>query len=452
MVPQQAPPGAVTMLARFAPGALEGVDRGDLTVLPALSLAVGPTEEALRALAPEALEEVVPLLAVGPAARRLVTALDRAAWYLDLHRRRPVEPGAGLLVGRLPGEDGGYPALDPATGRLVADPARDHATEPAVLPVVSLSLGPDPGHPMDRGDPVQAATEALARRALVVMAVGNDGGVGATDTTSAWARAPWVLGVGSAEVDGAGRVDLAPSSSRGTAAQGGSGPFVVADGRSAVPPHPFGTSFAAPRVAGLAADICAAVLQLLRVARAVAGDPADLGVPLVAPLVVDTFSGGDWYPGPARAPLRALPLLGPTPAAQAVFARLATGPAGPLAPTAGAGVIAQVLAVSARPVPGREAHEVGHGYVDREGVVGAVTRITAAGWLTLLGAPARADELPPALAAAPLLDEAGVRDLFAVADAAMPVVMLDRTTYEMAARAEDPAGWIGARVRGPRDD
>lgn len=449
-------PRTGALLARFAPGALAGVAApAGVTVLGSLDLAVGRDEGDLRALRPGTVIDARPLLAVGPAARRLVTALDRAAWFIDLQRRRPPPPSAHLLAGRLPGDDGGYPALDPA-GLLEADPGLDGAaTEPAVIPAVSLSLGPGAGHPVDEGDPVRAATRSLARRALVVMAAGNDGeGPGGVATTSAWARAPWALAVGSAVVDDRdGRVELAESSSRGVAADPRSGPFVIADGRSGVDPRRFGTSFAAPRVAGFAVQICAAVLQLLRVLRRGDGDGAGapaLGVPVVAPLLVDTFSGGTWYPGPPRLPLRALPLCGPGEACARVREHLApAGSAGP-ALRAGADVLARVLAAAARPVPGRGSHQVGHGYVDREGVIGALSRITAGGWLTLLGAAGHVPRLPAPLAGAPLLERAGVRALWAVVDASMPVVMIDRTTYETAVRADDPAGWAGRRCVAPR--
>ncbi|MEQ9418142.1 MAG: hypothetical protein RJQ08_11435, partial [Salinisphaeraceae bacterium] len=242
-------------------------------------------------------------------------------------------------------------------------------------------------------------------------------------------------------------------SSRGLAGDPAGGPFVIADGRSGVDPRRFGTSFAAPRVAGFAVQICAAVLQVLRAAQEAGGqEDAGLGVPVVAPLLVDSFSGGAWYPGPARVSLTALPLCGPGEAAGAVLAHLAASNAGVPALAAGSDVLARVLAAAARPVPGRGPHEVGHGYVDEEAVIDTLARITAGGWLTLLGATDRVGDLPETLAGAPVLDEAGVRDLWALVDASMPVVMIDRSTYEMAVRADDPAGWSGSRVTAGRRD
>jgi hypothetical protein len=111
--------------------------------------------------------------------------------------------------------------------------------------VINLSLGFT--DPFDPDEPVQIATRTAAERQMVVVvAAGNDGpGQG---TLQELAQPDWVLAVGATDPQG----QLLKRSSRGW--PDGPMPAVVSDGTDDVePPMEPGTSFAAPRVAALAA-------------------------------------------------------------------------------------------------------------------------------------------------------------------------------------------------------
>lgn len=379
------------------------------------------------------LERLVEVQPTGPGAWDLVEALDRVALRARRQRERPVRPHPDLVGGRLRGDGAGYPVLRRGGRLLDADPALDWQAEPAVLPVLNLSLGPSSVvHRVDAGDPVQAATYSCSRWALVVAAAGNSGGDGSHETMSAWAEPGWVMAVGATRGGPQGTRELAPRSSRGRRDAPWSGPTLVADGRSALDAELFGTSFAAPRVAGLACHLAAAILQLSHLGQREVGGEV-LGVPLVAPVIVDSFGGGRWFAGPGRLPTPALPIAGPNGLAAEVMGHLARHDPSAIA-RGSAALLGRLLIESAQPLDRYHTHEVGHGEVDREGVIGLLCRLSASDWLERLGLAHHLDAVPERLRTVPLFDEDGLHDLMGVVEASWPLVMCDRRTAEIRVR------------------
>lgn len=68
---------------------------------------------------------------------------------------------------------------------------------------VNLSLQPTAPYPFNEKEAINVATRIAAERGnVIVIAAGNFGGLG-NNTLSPWAVAPWVIGVGAAETNGA---------------------------------------------------------------------------------------------------------------------------------------------------------------------------------------------------------------------------------------------------------
>ncbi|NTU93664.1 MAG: S8 family serine peptidase [Chlorobiaceae bacterium] len=127
--------------------------------------------------------------------------------------------------------------------------------------VMVLSLGPDstkfnPDHPLQK-----ATKSAYDHHIPVVVAAGNFG----PGKMQSLAKAPWVISVGAVDAD----ERLLPIS--GTGLEGQPGPTVVSYGMPAKLPNPDprwpafspGTSFAAPKVAGIAAFIRACIRLII---------------------------------------------------------------------------------------------------------------------------------------------------------------------------------------------
>lgn len=146
------------------------------------------------------------------------------------------------------------------------------------LDVLRLSLG---FHgPFDPEEPLQVGLRALvARGTTVVVSAGNDGP--RNGTLQELARGAWVISVGATDKSGT----LLRQSSRGV--PGGLGPTVVADGTDLVqPPMEPGTSFAAPRVAHVAAFLARSLVLSEVDLRAAVQGPWDLiGPPVALPQV-----------------------------------------------------------------------------------------------------------------------------------------------------------------------
>lgn len=293
------------------------------------------------------------------------------------------QTGAQLYGGRRAGDPIGYPILTVEDGRPMVDfdDALDLPAPGALLPVVNFSVGPTSAtHPFLANDIVNIATYLASRSMVVVAAAGNCGAIG-DGSMSAWAQAPWVLAVG-ATSDEEGTT-LADFSSRGRPGVEGSGPDLVAYGRSDVAPHPMGTSFAAPRVTALARLITAAMAQLGRGLR-VARGAEDHGVPLVGSAILDDFGDELTDHGVEYLPLIALPLVGVD--KDVVGRYIESTPQGVdvrITPD----WLRSFLLDCATPMGGYAAHEVGRGFIDVDRVIGALSRVTFADLDRWFGTP-----------------------------------------------------------------
>ncbi len=203
--------------------------------------------------------------------------------FLNHIRANGTLPNEAWEGGQWPAQ-AGYPRVsesDPSGVEMDVD--RLIEVPPAIMPVINLSLGPKAAMEyLGAGDPVVLAQAALSGSHLLVVAAGNTGGM----IAQPWARSDTLISVGATE-DQAGK-RLAVYSAIGEEDGEGSGPDVVAyggppfDGVDFLP----GTSFAAPRVAQLAAVCQAAVAQLQRSWAVCSGRP-NAGVPLVGVGIVD---------------------------------------------------------------------------------------------------------------------------------------------------------------------
>jgi hypothetical protein len=259
---------------------------------PGLPIAVvdeGITDDqALRAV-----PGVVGVEPLSPDRRSILTGLDRAS-LMAAGRSTPWTVG-GVDAG------GDYPSL--------LDGPQGSIAPPAVCAVVNLSLGErdDALVPTSPDDSVVHALEHLSRTVVCVVAAGNGHNARYDfETLSPWAESPAVLSVG-ATVDEDG-TELAPYSARGSALRPELGPDVLAWGRSAVAPHPPGTSFAAARVSAMVAFARAWLWNVRANVDLALGRPT--GVPLVGVFVIDIgFMSDDRQYSPP-APWAALPLIG----------------------------------------------------------------------------------------------------------------------------------------------
>jgi hypothetical protein len=283
------------------------------------------------------------------------------------------------------------------------------------LDVARLSLGFYDAY--DPEEPLQVALDALvAARVPVFVAAGNDGP--GDDTQQELARNPRVVSVGAVDADAA----LLPSSSRGT--PGAIGPMFVADGTDYHPqPMESGTSFAAPRVAHVAAFLTRCLMLSrsdLGAARSAAWDESVPSIDL--PVVGFADTGYDpakslWRPGPIAGSILA---QGKTaawfprdPREQQWYVRVLqaleeTGRSYSL--TVDPATVVRAVRASARPVAGAP-HEVGYGLVGQEFARELVGDLRPSLWLSVFVPDAVRDLGATRLAAldtelGPLWDEA----------------------------------------------
>lgn len=168
--------------------------------------------------------------------------------------------------------------------------------------VLVLSLGP-PSTEFNPDDPLQVATKsAYDHNIPVVVAAGNFG----PGKLQALARAPWVISVGAVGADAL----LLPDSSTGPL--GGEGPTLVSYGLPPEITNPDpkwekfgpGTSFAAPRIAAVAAFVRACLrLIIANLAAQQSNQWSDMSEPFKVPVVGVVDTGVD----PTRLP--PLPLI-----------------------------------------------------------------------------------------------------------------------------------------------
>jgi hypothetical protein len=264
--------------------------------------------------------------------------------------------------------------------------------------VINLSLGFT--DPFDPDEPLQVAMRtAVERQIVVVVAAGNEGPE--QGTLQELAQANWVLAVGASDADG-GR--LLKRSSRGLPA--GPKPALVADGTDEVaPPMSPGTSFAAPKVSGLAAwtrcclelsrsDLIATAegpwgletdwIMLPRVGFADTGydpDKAQTTRGILAQQMFDRTQDRvrlvredrerDWY------------------AALVQWLRTSDVPCQvAVTPTE----IRRALVLMSRPVAGAQAWEAGAGFIDGDQVNSFLANLTPSRWLSIFCPAAVTDE------------------------------------------------------------
>lgn len=244
------------------------------------------------------------------------------------------------------------------------------------IDVLSLSLGPS-GFEFNPDDPLQVATHHVFQTGVpVVVAAGNDGKKG-DGTLQPLAQAPWVIAVGATDP----QRELLEISSRGR--RNGPFPTVVTFGDppvtyigEGIPEFCPGTSFAAPQVARIAILIAKAMELLV-------GNWNDAGTSSWAdesrPIRLSKFGIADTGIDP-----RAIEPL-PATVASAVAAHkdhltfvrtehdyrwltavrdLIEGRTSPLINVAPE-LVKEVLKTIAEPLPGRERHEAGFGFVSR---------------------------------------------------------------------------------------
>lgn len=346
--------------------------------LPLVEIECGQ-EMARRVASLSGVEVVLPALQTLDKTRSVAIGIDLLAAIERAHRNG--QRSNYLFGGRLSGEAPGYPFIRYEADRLIvdADLSKEWSTEPAIMPVINMSLGTKPtDYPFLRNDIVNLATYgvAVAQSQLIVISAGNCGhDENELETMSAWAQPSWVLSVGATE-DAGGKI-LAKYSARGTPDDPLSGPDVVAWGRSGIHPYPQGTSFAAPRVS-FYAMICAAALLQLRHGFQVAGGQAVEGVRLVGLGMIDSWGKKIWQDINPRLPMPALPVIGLDMNGITNIARTAAEHGINFNVRGNAEILRSLLTAAAQPIPGYEKHEVGFGFLNEQLVLDYIATLNGA--------------------------------------------------------------------------
>ncbi len=342
-----------------------------------------------RLAAIEGVHVVVAPMAIADEVQTIAAGIDYLAARADTERvtryRGPfVDPDGALL---------GYPVTRIVDGRRQVQFDASLATplEPPLMPVISMSLGTTAlDYPSVPDDLVNLITAGISDRILTVAAAGNCGEIAGRETVSAWAQPAWVLAVGASDDEAGTR--LADYSSRGVPGDPTSGPDLVAYGRSAVPNYPEGTSFAAPRVTGLALICAAALLQLRHASRAHLG--LDEGIPVVGAGMIDTFGDEIWDPPKGAEELPALPLAGPDRESVTRAVEMAAAEGITVDVQVPPPLLRALLIGACRPMPGYEPHQVGSGFIDLSGVLRLLGSLSGAELVGWFGDRPMSPELP----------------------------------------------------------
>jgi len=332
------------------------------------------------------IEVVLPALQTLDKTRSVAIGIDLLA---SIEKAQRNGQGSNYLFGgRTSGEAQGYPFIRYESDRLMvdADSSKEWSTQPAIMPVINMSLGTKPiDYPFLRNDVVNLATYGVASAGaqLIVISAGNCGQYeNGLETMSAWAQPTWVLSVGATEdVDGK---TLAKYSARGTPNDPQSGPDVVAWGRSSISPFPQGTSFAAPRVS-FYAMVCAAALLQLRHGFQIATGQTVEGVRLVGFGIIDSWKTKTeiWQDVNPRIPMPALPVIGLNMNGITNVARTATEHGINLNVQGNAEILRSILTAAAQPISGCERHEVGFGFLNEQIVLDYLAALSGADVLNM---------------------------------------------------------------------
>lgn len=318
------------------------------------------------------------------AVARIVWGIDHLLEIARAHRETSRINGVEQALGLAPGTIPPYPVLDiEREPPLYLDPDIRLDTVLSAIGSVNLSVELDEPAEFEEDDPVNVATRTASVEMLPIIAAGNClPGEGRTPL-SPWARPEWVIGVGAtADADGEA---LAPYSRIGSPGEPNTGPSVVAYGRDNERADEEGTSYAAPRVAMVVAQMMAFALTLRHFAGVADGRLE--GIPLVGIGYIDLFfeeGSGNEHEGlvadlhPPEHPLPALPLAGvdPTALATTLHALEEAGISVNFWPSPTR--LKAMLLASAQPVPGCAEHEVGRGFVGQQTTLNYLSQFSGA--------------------------------------------------------------------------
>jgi hypothetical protein len=195
---------------------------------------------------------------------RVLAEFTPLAWFsvlgmmIDRDRLPELEQSPAVRRVFVPDQDFAYDYLNILKGlhRLILP---EDGQLPTKVDVVNISLQPWEPYPFDELEPMNWATRILAEQGITVVAAAGNFGERGENTLNPWSVAPWVIGVGATLPDGKA---LWPGSSRGVHGDDLYHPTVVAVGVDSDGHE--GTSFAAPKVAGLVASACEFVRKLAR--------------------------------------------------------------------------------------------------------------------------------------------------------------------------------------------
>lgn len=312
---------------------------------------------------------VLPAIDITEQIRPIANGIDFLASVAELQRNGL--PNDTILIGgrtNLKSEKCPYPSLNISDQGMEVhqDFTANWITEPAIMPVLNLSLGTHArDYPFSPTDIVNLATWGAAHQQLVVMSAGNCGYHEEVETMSAWAQAPWVLSVGATH-DAEGTT-LAEYSSRGHPSDPNSGPDLVTWGQCIYSQSENlleGTSFAAPKVSMCALICAAAILQLRHAAQVILQQKVE-GVRLVGLGFVDSYGDEIFLGGQVpRIDLPALPVTGVNFDNLSKVILHATERGFSINVLGNESILRQMLLSAARPIEGYEKHEIGAGFLN----------------------------------------------------------------------------------------